>query len=323
MPKDEIGAHLEAKLAEGEVLREFERIPKRKLDNSVNNALVSSGGSSSLFKTAVLGENVGKNRFKDVLPYEENRVRLTQHNDKDNRTGYINASHVSATVGHQQRFYVATQNPLPDTVGHFWQMVVQCDVNLIVMLTESSDSSSSNPGSSGSCLPYWPQKNGSCLEIGHGIKVSKQFTSENGAYTTSTLTLEHKSTKTSRTVWHLQYTDWGDAGCPTDVRSFLEFLEEMSSLRRHIQTSGNGDSLRSGRNRNTPVLVHCSAGVGRTGVTILSDILLYCVDHNLDVDIPKVLTHLRQQRMLMVQTIAQYKFVHTVLINYLKQSRLI
>ena len=69
----------------------------------VNNALVSSGGSSSLFKTAVLGENVGKNRFKDVLPYEENRVRLTQHNDKDNRTGYINASHVSATVGHQQR----------------------------------------------------------------------------------------------------------------------------------------------------------------------------------------------------------------------------
>ena len=56
---------------------------------------------------------------------------------------------------------------------------------------------------------------------------------------------------------------------------------------------------------------------------IFSDILLYCVDHNLDVDIPKVLTHLRQQRMLMVQTIAQYKFVHTVLINYLKQSRLI
>ena len=69
----------------------------------VNNALVSSGGSSSLFKTAVLGENVSKNRFKDVLPYEENRVRLTQHYDKDNRTGYINASHVSATVGHQQR----------------------------------------------------------------------------------------------------------------------------------------------------------------------------------------------------------------------------
>ena len=70
-------------------------------------------------------------------------------------------------------------------------------------------------------------------------------------------------------------------------------------------------------------LVHCSAGVGRTGVAILTDILLYCVDHNVDIDIPKMLTHLRQQRMLMVQTVAQYKFVHTALIAYLKQSRLI
>merc|ERR1712013_649254 len=77
------------------------------------------------------------------------------------------------------------------------------------------------------------------------------------------------------------------------------------------------------KTNNTPVLVHCSAGVGRTGVTILVDILLYCADHNIAIDIPKVLSHLRQQRMLMVQTVAQYKFVHTVLINYLGQSRLI
>ena len=124
-------------------------------------------------------------------------------------------------------------------------------------------------------------------------------------------------------MWHLQYTDWGDAGCPTDVGAFLEFLEEMSSLRRHVHTEAGRGGAGGLRNRNTPVLVHCSAGVGRTGVTILCDILLYCVDHNIDIDIPKVLSHLRQQRMLMVQTIAQYKFVHTVLINYLKQSRLI
>ena len=96
----------------------------------------------------------------------------------------------------------------------------------------------------------------------------------------------------------------------------------------------------AGKNSNTPVLVHCSAGVGRTGITILVDILLYCADHNISIDIPKVglaiedeqitndahvqvLSHLRQQRMLMVQTVAQYKFVHTFLINYLGQSRLI
>ena len=95
----------------------------------------------------------------------------------------------------------------------------------------------------------------------------------------------------------------------------------MSALRRH--TSSDMPAGQVGQNRNPPVLVHCSAGVGRTGVALLCDILLYCVDHNLDIDIPKVLSHLRQQRMLMVQTVAQYKFVHTVLIQYLKQSRLI
>ena len=311
MPKDEIGAHLEAKLAEGEVLREFERIPKRKLDQDPSAA-------KNMFKTAVLAENVGRNRFKDVLPYEENRVRLTA-TDKDNKTGYINASHVSATVGDQQRFYVAAQNPLPSTIVNFWQMVLQCDIHVIVMLTESSVGDTG--GMTSTCLPYWPQKNGSTLEVGE-FKVSKQFTSaaSSGAYTTSTLSIEHTKTRTTRTVWHLQYTDWGEAGCPMDVRSYLEFLEEMSSLRRHVTS----EMMRGiARNRNPPLLVHCSAGVGRTGVTILSDILLYCVDHNIDIDIPKILTHLRQQRMLMVQTIAQYKFVHTVLINYLKQSRLI
>jgi protein tyrosine phosphatase len=316
MPKDEIGAHLEAKLAEGEVLREFERIPKRKLEQE-------SSQSRSMFRTACLAENVSRNRFKDVLPYEENRVRLSLPTDKDNKTGYINASHVSATVGDQQRFYIAAQGPLPNTVIHFWQMVLQSDVHLIVMLTDSSVGDKG--GISSNCLPYWPQKNGSTLDVGD-FRIYKQFTSlsSNGAYTTSTLTLSHAPTGSTRTIWHLQYTDWGDTGCPTDVRSYLDFLEEMSSLRTHIATSSEVTSNRSTyRNRNPPVLIHCSAGVGRTGITVLCDILLYCVNYNIDIDIPKMLTHLRQQRMLMVQTIAQYKFVHTVLINYLKQSRLI
>jgi len=140
-------------------------------------------------------------------------------------------------------------------------------------------------------------------------------------------------TKRSRTLWHLHYTDWGEHGCPTDTKAYLEFLEEVDSLRQHIMTTSSTSSSSpasskspkssSYKNRNPPVLVHCSAGVGRTGVAILCDILLYCVDHNVDIDIPKILGHLRQQRMLMVQTVAQYKFVHMVLIQYLKQSRLI
>lgn len=99
----------------------------------------------------------------------------------------------------------------------------------------------------------------------------------------------------------------------------LGFLEELSTLRRYSYNEVRG----VGRNRNTPVLVHCSAGVGRSGVTILCDLLLEAADHNLPLDPPKVLHHLRQQRMALVQTIAQYKFVYQVLIAYLNRARLI
>ena len=197
-------------------------------------------------------------------------------------------------------------------------MVQQCDVHLLVMLTETSPETGAT-----SCIPYWPTKQGATVEVGNGFKITHLSSATyEEAYTTTTLKLVHSPTKKSRTLWHLQYTDWGEAGCPTNVRAFLNFLEELSALRNHISTNA-AEIIGIGRNKNPPVLVHCSAGVGRTGVAILTDILLYCVDHNVDIDIPKMLTHLRQQRMLMVQTVAQYKFVHTALIAYLKQSRLI
>ena len=158
----------------------------------------------------------------------------------------------------------------------------------------------------------------------HILRFNFQQNLDSGQTKTSILLAlqTHLPSQKSRTLWHLQYTDWGEAGCPTNVRAFLNFLEELSALRNHISTNA-AQIIGIGRNKNPPVLVHCSAGVGRTGVAILTDILLYCVDHNVDIDIPKMLTHLRQQRMLMVQTVAQYKFVHTALIAYLKQSRLI
>ena len=122
-------------------------------------------------------------RFKDVLPYDENRVKLTSL-DKDNRTGYINASHLSASVGpNDQRFYVAAQGPLPNTVLHFWQMVLQSDVHLVVMLTDVSAVTKTS-----SCIPYWPGgKLGSTLELGE-FKIVKKFLSDgSGGYQTSTL----------------------------------------------------------------------------------------------------------------------------------------
>lgn len=124
-------------------------------------------------------------RYQDVLPYEENRVKLTP--TRDNRTGYINASHISAAVASAQRFYIASQGPLPSTVADFWQMVWQCDVYVVVMLAETNSSNNTgqhtpslNPKSVSSLRShvsnssmngysgfiYWPQQDGATLEFG-------------------------------------------------------------------------------------------------------------------------------------------------------------
>ena len=181
IPRESLGNYLETKLAEGEVVKEFERVPKKKAESNVT--------------IATLPENIPRNRFKDVVPYDENRVKI--NNDKDNKFGYVNASHISATVGNSQvsrdsavvlilisslqRFYIAAQGPLPNTVHNFWSMVQECDVHLIVMLTEVSGANKPS-----ACIPYWPQNDGSSLEIGD-FTITKMFSSESASYTTTTL----------------------------------------------------------------------------------------------------------------------------------------
>lgn len=216
-------------------------------------------------------------------------------------------------MGSQQRFYIAAQGPLPTTVLHFWQAVWENNVHLIVMLTDATRGHDK-------AFPYWPQQDDSSVECGE-FTVSRKMSTRSRAYVTSRLVLTQRGSRRARVVWHLQFTDWADHGCPEDTEGFVQFVTELDTLR---QTAASEMAVQpGGSSRNTPVLVHCSAGVGRTGVTIMCDVLLYCLDHNLEVDVPKLLRHLRQQRMLMVQTVTQYKFVYQVLLHYLQRSRLI
>ena len=121
-----------------------------------------------------------------------------------------------------------------------------------------------------------------------------------------------------RTIWHLKYQNWDESGCPKSVGDYLGFLEEVRYVRQYSL-----DEIPQGHNRNPPVLVHCTAGVGRTGLTILSDLLLFATDHNHEVDIARIVYLLRHQRAFMVQTVSQYRFVYLLLIHYIKQTRLI
>lgn len=296
-PRDARVQQLENRLAEGQVFLEFEQIIKKKpIDD---------------FGSALLPENLNRNRFKDVLPYEENRVRITP--TKENRTGYINASHIAVTVVGTQKFYIAAQAPLSTTVHSFWQMIWEHDVNIIVMLTEIWEQGKEK------CFPYWPQDDdtNNKLQIGE-FQILRNSSISSPTFVTSSLTVNHMVSHTQRSIWHIQYTDWPDHSCPQNLQGFLSFMEEINAVRRMANKSQT-----PGKRSNVPIVVHCSAGVGRTGVVILCDIMLFALDHNEVINMPKVLTELRLQRMLTVQTIAQYKFVYTVLIQYLKNSRLI
>ncbi|CAG9838149.1 unnamed protein product [Diabrotica balteata] len=282
---------LENKLADSQLFFEFDKIPKKK--------------QNAEFKTALLPENAAFNRFKDVLPYEDNRLRLTP--TKNNKYGYINASHITATVGSKQRFYIAAQGPTRQTLPHFWQCIWEAEVYLMVQLTDPSED-----------LTYLPDAGERCIDVDQDYQIWWEFSQKTGHCVTSKVRLCHVASRRYRTIWHLHYTDWGDQGCPNSVAHFLGFLEEMQSVHQHSM-----GEIPPGHNKNPPILVHCTAGVGRTGLTILCDLLLYTVDHNQEVCIPRVVGLLRHQRAYMIQTIAQYRFVYSLLIHYLKQTRLI
>ncbi|XP_041828828.1 tyrosine-protein phosphatase non-receptor type 21 isoform X2 [Melanotaenia boesemani] len=287
---------LEQHMDRGELLKEYESIPKRR-----------PGGECTI---AYLPENNDKNRFQDVLPYDDTRVELVP--TKENNTGYINASHIRVTAGGQECSYIATQGPLSNTCQDFWQMVWEQGISIIAMVTAEEESGREKS------FRYWPRLGSRHNTVTYGrFKITTRFRTESGCYATTGLKIKHLLTGQERTVWHLQYTDWPDHGCPEDFKGFLTYLEEIQSVRRHT------NSISDPKNTNQPVLVHCSAGVGRTGVVILSEIMIACLEHNETLNVPKVLIELRNQRMMMVQMLSQYSFIYKVLIQYIRNSRLI
>ncbi|XP_058824571.1 tyrosine-protein phosphatase non-receptor type 21 [Topomyia yanbarensis] len=286
--KEKLCSLLETKLADPQLYCEFERIPKR-----VDNAK---------YDCALAEENKNKNFDPNFLPYDNNRVRLTP--TRDNRMGYVNASHITSTVGNKQRFYIVAESPNDAyTTNVFWQCVWEADVYLLVQLSNE--------------LSYIPQTSERCLEYGQ-YQVWREFSQETDRCTTSKLRVYHTQSRRYRSVWHISYSEWGDQNCPRDVGHFLGFLEELNSVRL-----ASVAEVPPSHNTNPPVLIHCNEGGGRTGVTLVADLLMYTLDHNQDLDIPRLIGQIRQQRDNIIPSLAQYKFIHALLIHYSRQTRLI
>nr|XP_034318453.1 receptor-type tyrosine-protein phosphatase T isoform X2 [Crassostrea gigas] len=229
-------------------------------------------------------ENVSKNRFKKTFPYDHSRVVLA-----NKRSDYINANYIDGIE--RERCFIAAQGPKQNTVDDFWWMIWQENVEQVVMLTNIME------GDKWKCIQYWPNLQTS-MECGsftvHSFE-EKQY----AFYVIRKLKVTNKKRKSaSRTITQYHYTAWPDHGIP----------EPLCLLLFHDQvTRSKVDSL------NGPVLVHCSAGIGRTGTYIAIDVLFEAGKTHSKINIAEYIKKMRRNRMNMVQTYEQYKTIFLTL----------
>uniref|UniRef100_A0A6I8S3N7 protein-tyrosine-phosphatase n=1 Tax=Xenopus tropicalis TaxID=8364 RepID=A0A6I8S3N7_XENTR len=234
-----------------------------------------------------------KNRYKTILPNPVSRVCLKTKNANDALSTYINANYIRG-YGGEDKAFIATQGPMINTVNDFWQMVWQEDVPVIVMITKLKEKNEK-------CVLYWPEKRG----IYGGVEVLVNSVKECDYYTIRNLTLKQGSQ--SRTVKHYWYTSWPDHKTPDSAQPLLQLMLDVQEDRKNF--SGRG-----------PVVVHCSAGIGRTGCFISTSIGCCQLEEKGVVDVLNIVCQLRMDRGGMVQTSEQYQFVHHALSLY--ESRL-
>ncbi|XP_030256612.1 receptor-type tyrosine-protein phosphatase H-like isoform X3 [Sparus aurata] len=253
-----------------------------------------SVGTEQTRKEAVLPENKARNRFNNVLPYDWCRVKLTTSNP-NSTSDYINASYMPGY--NSNREYIATQGPLPSTVNDFWRMIWEQKVKGIVMVTNCTE------GGRTKCEQYWPAKSDPCPYGELTVTMTSEQQEPN--WTLREFRVKHSKTSEERTVKHFHFTAWPDHGVPQGTEVLIQF---RGLVRQHIQREGAG----------APTVVHCSAGVGRTGTIIALDVLLQQLEKERAVGINAFVHKMRLNRPHMVQTESQYIFLHQCIMDCLQ-----
>ncbi|XP_072022932.1 uncharacterized protein [Amphiura filiformis] len=236
-------------------------------------------------------ENKGKNRFRNVVAYDHSRVGL-EPLEYDPHSDYINACYIKGIKN--KKHYIATQGPSDMTLGDFWRLIWQEEVAVVVMACNLIEEGKQK------CSKYWPDINVP-VSFG-GISVSLNGEEKKGKECTiRRLTASKDGEEGSRELTQIHYTEWPDKDVPKHCTPVLKYIKQV---KKH-------------HNGKTPLLIHCSAGAGRTGTIIAIHAMMDLADSMKQVDIYNFVCSMRNNRPHMVQTSDQYIFVHDALLEYL------
>ncbi|XP_066559162.1 tyrosine-protein phosphatase non-receptor type 7 isoform X2 [Amia ocellicauda] len=233
-----------------------------------------------------------KDRYKTILPNPQTRVCLQRPGAEGQGDRYINANYITG-YGGTEKSYIATQGPMVNTVCDFWEMVWQEKSPVIVMITKLKEKKEK-------CVLYWPEK-----ESTYGrFEVCVNGVRECDGYTIRDLTVKVQSE--SLRVKHYWYCSWLDHQTPACVKPVLRLVQEVHETQRALSSQG-------------PTIVHCSAGIGRTGCFIATSIGCQQLEKTGQVDVLGIVCQLRIDRGGMIQTSEQYQFLYLTLALHSRQ----
>ncbi|XP_065110692.1 protein tyrosine phosphatase receptor type Db isoform X1 [Paramisgurnus dabryanus] len=254
--------------------------------------LANAKAHNSRFVSASLPCNKFKNRLVNIMPYETTRVPLQPIRGVEG-SDYVNGSFIDGY--RQQGAYIATQGPLAETVEDYWRMLWEHNSTIVVMLTKLREMGREK------CHQYWPSDRSARYQY---FVVDPMAEYNMPQYILREFKVTDARDGQSRTVRQFQFTDWPEQGVPKSGEGFIDFIGQVHKTKEQFGQDG-------------PITVHCSAGVGRTGVFITLSIVLERMRYEGVVDIFQTVKMLRTQRPAMVQTEEQYQFCYRAALEYL------